>query len=99
MAPQDVIVHVGTRATMMGPVTSTQETEPEARKTFQEQLSDLRVDVIRVGAMVTEAISGGTQALLDGDLRGAERILEDDVLIDQVAYAIEDQCYVVLARQ
>jgi phosphate transport system protein len=80
-------------------VSTTQETEPEARKTFQEQLHDLRVDVIRLGAMVTEAISGGTQALLDGDLRGAERILEDDVLIDQVAYAIEDQCYVVLARQ
>jgi phosphate transport system protein len=75
------------------------EVEPEARKTFHEQLHDLKVDVIRLGAMVTEAISGGTQALLDGDLRAAELILEHDAELDTVAYSIEDQCYVLLARQ
>jgi phosphate transport system protein len=75
------------------------EAEPEARKSFHEQLHDLRVDVIRLGAMVTEAISGGTQALLDGDLRAAEVVLEHDAELDALAYSIEDQCYVLLARQ
>jgi phosphate transport system protein len=82
-----------------GVVTTTSDTEPEARKTFHDQLDDLRVDVIRLGALVTEAISGGTQALLDGDLNAAERILENDVNLDTLAYAIEDQCYVLIARQ
>ena len=79
---------------------SIQETEPaEARKSFHEALNDLRIDVIRLAALVTEAIGRGTQALLDGDLGLAERVVEDDVLIDELAYSIEDQCYVLLARQ
>ena len=43
----------------------------EARKTFHEDLDELRVDVIRLAALTTEAIAGGTQALLDGDLNAA----------------------------
>jgi phosphate transport system protein len=80
-------------------VSTTHDTESEARKTFQEQLQDLRGDVIRLGALVTEAIAGGTQALLDADLRAAEKIVENDQAIDALAYSIEDQCYVLLARQ
>ena len=44
----------------------------EARKAFHENLDELRVDVIRLAALTTEAIAGGTQALLDGDLNAAE---------------------------
>jgi phosphate transport system protein len=79
-------------------VSTTHETE-EARKTFHDQLDELRVDVIRLAAMVTEQIGAGTQALLDGDLKGAERIVEHDKVLDELAYSIEDQCYVLLARQ
>ena len=79
-------------------MSTTHETE-EARKTFHEQLDELRVDVIRLAAMVTEQIGAGTQALLDGDLKGAEKIVEHDKDLDELAYSIEDQCYVLLARQ
>jgi phosphate transport system protein len=79
---------------------SIQEIEPsEARQSFHEALNDLRIDVIRLAALVTEAIGRGTQALLDGDLALGERVIEDDVQIDELAYSIEDQCYVLLARQ
>ena len=44
----------------------------EARKSFHENLDELRIDVIRLAALTTEAIAGGTQALLDGDLTAAE---------------------------
>jgi phosphate transport system protein len=71
----------------------------DARKTFHEQLDELRVDVIRLGALVTEAIAGGTEALLDADLNGADRVIANDRAIDELAYSIEDQCFVVLARQ
>ena len=80
-------------------MTTSQDVEPEARKSFHEQLEELRVDVIRLGALVTEAIAAGTQALLDADLQAAERVIENDEQIDRVAYALEDSCFVLLARQ
>src|ERR1700674_431885 len=71
----------------------------EARKGFAEELQDLRADVIRLAALVTEAIAAGTQALLDADLGAAEHVVEQDAGIDELAYAIEDHCFVLLARQ
>ena len=47
--------------------------QPETRKTFHEHLDELRVDVIRLAALTTEQIAGGTQAILDGDLVGGRR--------------------------
>jgi phosphate transport system protein len=71
----------------------------EARKAFAEELRDLRADIIRLAALVTEAIAAGTQALLDADLNAAEHVIEQDTAIDELAYAIEDHCFVLLARQ
>jgi phosphate transport system protein len=80
-------------------VTSAPLPEAEARKTFHEHLDELRADVIRLGALTTEAISGGTQALLDGDLAAAEQVISGDDSVDDLTHSIEDQCYVLLARQ
>jgi len=80
-------------------VTTSHDVETEARKSFHEQLQELRVDVIRLGGLVTEAIGAGTQALLDADLTAAERVIANDHEIDTVAYSIEDSCFVLLARQ
>src|ERR1700730_18383299 len=71
----------------------------EAGKVFAEGLQGRRADVIRLAALVTEAIAAGTQALLDADLRAAERVVEQDSGFDELAYAIEDHCFVLLARQ
>jgi phosphate transport system protein len=80
-------------------VTSAPLPEAEARKTFHEHLDELRADVIRLGALTTEAITGGTQALLDGDLGAAEQVISGDDSVDDLTHSIEDQCYVLLARQ
>ena len=71
----------------------------EARKAFQEQLDELRVDVIRLAALTTEQIAGGTQALLDGDLTAAERVIEADDAIDELTHSIEDRTFQTLALQ
>jgi phosphate transport system protein len=75
------------------------DTANEARKTFQESLDELRIDVIRLAALTTEAIAGGTQAFLDADLAAAERVIENDDEIDKLTHTIEDSCYLLLARQ
>jgi phosphate transport system protein len=76
-----------------------QEVQEEARKTFHEQLDELRVDVIRLAALTTEAIAGGTAALLDGDLAAAEQVIENDDEIDDLTHSIEDRTFLLLARQ
>ena len=75
------------------------ELRDEARKTFHESLDELRVDVIRLAALTTEAIAGGTQALLDGDLAAAEHVIENDDEIDDLTHTIEDRTFLLLARQ
>jgi phosphate transport system protein len=75
------------------------DTAHEARKSFQEALEDLRIDVIRLAALTTEAIAAGTQAFLDADLAAAERVIEQDDAIDDLTHSIEDSCYQLLARQ
>ncbi|HEY4397106.1 MAG TPA: phosphate signaling complex protein PhoU [Acidimicrobiia bacterium] len=71
----------------------------EARKSFQEALDELRIDVIRLAALTTEAIAAGTQAFLDADLKAAEQVIENDDDIDDLTHTIEDSCYQLLARQ
>jgi phosphate transport system protein len=71
----------------------------ESRKTFQEQLDELRVDVIRLAALTTEAIAGGTQALLDGNLTAAEHVIEADDVIDELTHSIESRTFTTLATQ
>lgn len=71
----------------------------EHRRDFHEQLDALVGDVIRLSALSTEAIASGTQALLDADLAAVERIFERDAAIDDLTHAIEERCYLLLARQ
>jgi phosphate transport system protein len=73
--------------------------QDEARKTFHDSLDELRVDVIRLAALTTEAIAGGTAALLDGDLAAAEQVIENDDEIDDLTHSIEDRTFLLLARQ
>ena len=75
------------------PIPETRVAQPRARKTFHEQLDELRIDVIRLAALTTEAIAGGTQALLDGDLIAAERVIEADDVIDELTHSIEDRTF------
>jgi phosphate transport system protein len=73
--------------------------ESEARKGFDEHLTDLRADVIRMAALVTESIGAGTQALLDDDLAVVERVLANDDVVDRLEHDIELRTYELIARQ
>ncbi len=69
------------------------------RKVFHEELEELGDDVIRLSAMASEAIQAGTAALLDFDLKKVERVINNDVLMDELAHAMEEHIYLMLARQ
>ena len=71
----------------------------EIRHTYRGQLDDLRVDVVRLGLMVTDAVAAATDAFLEADLAGAERVIHADLAIDELTHSLEDRCYTTLARQ
>jgi phosphate transport system protein len=71
----------------------------ETRKVFHEELEELNADVVRLAALATEAIQAGSAALLDFDLAGADKVIADDKVIDDLTHAMEEQVYLLLARQ
>lgn len=73
--------------------------EEGARPVLDEAISDIRTDVIRLGALTCEAVGAATQALLDGDLAAAEHVIDDDDAVDELAHAIEERCADLLALQ
>ena len=71
----------------------------EIRRSYHEQLDDLKHGVVRLGALATEAIAAGTQALLDADLTAADRVITGDMFLDDLAHSIEERAYQILALQ
>ncbi len=71
----------------------------ETRKVFHDELDEVCSDVVRLSAMASEAIQGGTAALLEYDLTAAERVIIDDSVMDALAHDMEEHVYLLLARQ
>ncbi|HVF74498.1 MAG TPA: phosphate signaling complex protein PhoU [Acidimicrobiales bacterium] len=69
------------------------------RRAFHEELAEVQGDVVRLGAMATEAVQAGTDALLDADLSAVERVVLNDGHLDALTHGIEARCYQLLARQ
>lgn len=81
---------------------STSQDEPDAmdiRKSFHQQLDEVQHDIVRMAAMVTEAVPRGTAVLLEGDLHGAQVLIEGDDPLDALALELEERCYQILALQ
>jgi phosphate transport system protein len=69
------------------------------RRAYHRELEELRHDLIRLAAQVTELVPRGTEVLLNGDLTGAQGLIDDDDLIDRMSVEIEERIYSVLVRQ
>jgi phosphate transport system protein len=74
-------------------------TTDEVRKSFHQQLDDVKTDIVRLAAMTTETIPRATEALLSSDLAAAQQIIDDDDIIDQQSIEVEEACLRVLALQ
>src|SRR5688572_7276889 len=71
----------------------------EIRTTFHNQLDEIRSDLVRTAARVTEAIARGTEALLDLDLTAAQAVIDGDDEIDALTLEIEERCFTLLVLQ
>jgi phosphate transport system protein len=71
----------------------------EARLTFHQHLAEVKSDVARLAAMVTDVIPRGTQVLLNSDMEGAKALIEHDDELDRLTLQIEEHCYQLLVLQ
>ena len=69
------------------------------RNRFNEQLEQLNVELIKMGALCEEAISAATKALLDGDDALRESAAAAEREIDQKERDIENLCMKLLLQQ
>jgi phosphate transport system protein len=71
----------------------------DLRKTFHNQLDELRDSIAKLAARVTESIPRATEILLTQDLEGAELMVLADDEIDAKSLEFDEACYELLALQ
>lgn len=71
----------------------------ELRKSFHQELDDVRGDIVKLAALVTEALPRATEALLNNDLVVAQDIIVNDDELDLLSVGIEETCLRILALQ
>jgi phosphate transport system protein len=69
------------------------------RKSFQDELRELENEMIRMGKMVSQAVSRSTLALKGLNADEAKKIIQDDQIINQKRWDIEEKGLQLIARQ
>ncbi len=70
-----------------------------ARNQFDEQLTELRQEILKLGTLLEETIQGTIHALVNRDAELATKIAKGDDVIDDQVKKIEHICYGLLLRQ
>jgi phosphate transport system protein len=69
------------------------------RDAYQEQLDDLAASLAGMCTQVAEAMEKATRSLLEADLQLAEEVIGEDIRIDELRAAAEEQAFALLALQ
>jgi phosphate transport system protein len=69
------------------------------RVRFEQQLNELRDQVVRMGRMVEEELVVALEALAALDLARASQVHALDVAVNAQRYDIEDQCFALIVTQ
>jgi phosphate transport system protein len=69
------------------------------RDIYHDELDDIGNTLVTMTAMVRTAMERATNALLDGDLAGAERVISDDPQVDAQREDLEERTFQMIARQ
>ena len=66
---------------------------------IDQELAELRSQILRMGALVESQIEGSIKALVDRDVDLASRIIERDTLVNTMDVEIDENCIRLLALQ
>ncbi len=68
-------------------------------KRFNEELEDVRSQVLKMGGLVEQQVKDGLTALLDSDLQLANKVIDTDTEVNEMELAIDESCTQILARR
>ena len=68
------------------------------RKTFHERLDEATRDVISMGSVVQEAVHNSIKALFEKDTDLAQKVIDNDSIIDDFDISIEEKCMIIQAE-
>jgi phosphate transport system protein len=69
------------------------------RKTFENEIQQVKDEVLLLGSMVEHAIMASVETLKKRDIKGSEKIIADDAEINKKRFAIESQLMILIATQ
>ncbi len=69
------------------------------RETFDKKLQILQDEVLILGSMVENALTGAVQTLKQRDMEGSRRLIAEDRAINKKRFAIEADALVLIATQ
>jgi len=69
------------------------------RHSFEQELEELHLEIIKMGSLVEESIENTVMALKKQDIELARKIFRNDDLIDDMEQKIERKCLNLIARQ
>ncbi len=70
-----------------------------SRQAFDRELSQLQDDMLRLGNMVEKAMTGAISALVARDTQRAAALMAEDAAINELRFAIEKNCLLLIATQ
>ena len=71
----------------------------QSRATLDRELADLNADIVRLSSMADTAVARSMEALFERNAELAAQVEQEDVLINDLRYQIEEKCLLVLATQ
>ena len=74
-------------------------TTSSIRSALDREENRIKDDLLRMGSMVETAIDRAVAALKQRDGQLAQQVIDDDQLINQLRYRVEDECLTVIATQ
>jgi phosphate transport system protein len=72
---------------------------PTIRETFDRQIQKIENEIVILGSMVEQAMRHAIDALLTHDVEAARQIYEQDLLINEKRFSIENAILIIIATQ
>lgn len=69
------------------------------REAFHDELDGISLSLLQMASLVKEAIGLATKALLTSDLALAEKVIQDDSIIDSIQHDLDARTINLMARQ
>jgi len=77
----------------------TNSTSQHISHKFDEEMEDLRHQVLKMGGLVEQQINGAIEALRNTNAPGAEKIILNDHKVNALEVSIDEACTQILARR